>query len=178
MVLEVPPPRESCRIKVISMGEPNVGKSCLIKRYCEEKFVTKHVVTIGIDFGVKPVQVNGEAVKVNFFDMAGANHYRDIRVEFYKDAQGVLLVFDLCNKATFDALEGWLVEAEANGLRTPAMVLCGNKLDNKKRQVEEKDAKKWAAAHNCIAYFETSAKEGNNVKSMFETLFAKVVAMR
>ena len=89
---------------------------------CEEKFVTKHVATIGIDFGVKPVNLKGEAVRINFFDMAGGDQYRDIRVEFYKDAQGVLLVFDVNNKGTFDALENWLVEAEANGLNNPAMV--------------------------------------------------------
>ena len=94
---------------------------CLLA-VCEEKFVTKHVATIGIDFGVKPVTIKGEAVRVNFFYMAGGDQYRDIRVEFYKDCQGVVLVFDLNNKATFDALENWLVEAEANGLNNPMMV--------------------------------------------------------
>mmetsp|Transcript_6002 Transcript_6002/g.15878 ORF Transcript_6002/g.15878 Transcript_6002/m.15878 type:complete len:112 (+) Transcript_6002:387-722(+) len=111
--------------------------------------------------------------------MAGGDHYRDIRCEFYKDAQGAVLVFDVNNKSTFDALEDWIVEAEGNSLnRNCVLVLCGNKADGKKRQVEEKDAKKWAAAHDCIGYYETSAKEGDNVKVMFETLFAKAAAAR
>lgn len=59
-----------------------------------------------------------------------------------------------------------------------AQILCGNKTDGKKRQVEEKDAKKWASTHNCFAYFETSAKDGNNVNAVFEALFDKVVATR
>ena len=57
-------------------------------------------------------------------------------------------------------------------------VLCGNKSDSKKRQVEENDAKKWAASHDCVGYFECSAKEGDNVKAMFEALFAKVAGAR
>ena len=55
----VPPVVQAPRLKIISLGESGVGKSCLIKRYCEDKFVTKHVATIGIDFGVKPVEVAG-----------------------------------------------------------------------------------------------------------------------
>ena len=91
--------------KYIIIGDTGVGKSCLIKRYCEDKFVTKHVATIGIDFGVKPVSVDGEAWRVNFFDMAGGPEYFDIRNEFYKDAQGALLVFDVGSKASLDALD-------------------------------------------------------------------------
>lgn len=84
--------------------------------------MSKYVVTIGIDFGVKPVTVKGEAVRVNFFDMAGGSQYTDIRIEFYKEAQGVLLVFDVNNKSSFAALDSWLEEAKDNGLKNPAMV--------------------------------------------------------
>ena len=66
----IQPVQAAARLKVISLGEPGVGKSCLIKRFCEDKFVTKHVATIGIDFGVKPVMIDGESVRVNFWDLA------------------------------------------------------------------------------------------------------------
>ena len=163
------------RLKVISMGEPAVGKSCLIKRFCEDKFVAKHVQTIGIDFGVKPVSVDGEAWRVNFFDMAGGPEYFDIRNEFYKDAQGALLVFDVGSKASLDALDKWVKEGEEFGLRTPALVLCGNKADNKKRDVSESDARRWAGAHGGMPYFETSAKDGSKVGEAFSKLFALAV---
>jgi DnaJ family protein C protein 27 len=83
-----PPLSQASRIKVISMGEERVGKSCLIKRFCEEKFVDKYVPTIGIDFGVKPVPVErcGQ-VRINFWDMAGGSEYYAVRSEFYADAQ-------------------------------------------------------------------------------------------
>jgi DnaJ family protein C protein 27 len=174
MALRVPlqPVNPSARLKVISLGESGVGKSCLIKRFCEDKFVAKHVATIGIDFGVKPVSVDGELTRVNFFDFAGGSEYMEIRNEFYKDAQGVLLVFDVASKLTLDALDRWLKEGEEYGLRAPALILCGNKVDCKKREVSESDARRWAGAHGGMPYFETSAKEGDNVAKAFEKLFA------
>jgi len=166
---------QSARIKVISLGESGVGKSCLIKRYCEDKFVSKHVPTIGIDFGVKPVDIDGQSTRVNFFDFAGGAEYLEIRNEFYKDAQGVLLVFDVGSKASLEALDKWLKEGEEYGLRSPALVLCGNKADNKKREVSETDARRWAGAHGGIPYIETSAKDGENVAKAFEKCFALAV---
>lgn len=176
--LRVPlqPVQAAARLKIISLGEPSVGKSCLIKRYCEEKFVSKHVATIGIDFGVKPVVVEGYGdVRVNFFDFAGGPEYFEIRNEFYKDAQGALLVFDLASKATLDALDKWLKEAEEFGMRTAALVLCGNKCDNKKHEVTEAEARRWAGSHGGMPYFETSAKDGDNVSKAFDQLYKLAV---
>lgn len=62
-------------MKVISMGERGCGKSCLIKRYCEEKFVTKYIGTIGVDYGVKPLKLGDYDVKINLWDMAGSPEY-------------------------------------------------------------------------------------------------------
>ena len=64
-----------------------MGKSCLIKRYCEEKFITKYISTIGIDFGVKAVEIDGEEVRVNFWDLSGHPEFFEVRNEFYKDTQ-------------------------------------------------------------------------------------------
>ena len=171
----VPPVQAASRLKIISLGESGVGKSCLIKRYCEDKFVSKYVATIGIDFGVKPIQLDGPgAVKVNFFDFAGGAEYLEIRNEFYKDAQGALLVFDVASKATLEALDKWLQEASEYGMdakRGTALVLVGNKCDNKKREVSDVDARKWAGTHGGMPYFETSAKDGENVGAMFQKVF-------
>ena len=172
MGVTVPPVAASARLKIISLGEPGVGKSCLIKRYCEDKFVSKHIATIGIDFGVKPVTLDKVGpVRINFFDFAGGPEYFEIRNEFYKDAQGVVLVFDVSSRATLDALDKWLKEGKDYGLQAPAMVLVGNKTDTGKREVSEADAKRWAGAHGSLAYFETSAKDGSNVWAMFDALF-------
>merc|ERR1711865_1125085 len=97
------PAREILRVKVISMGESGVGKSCIIKRYCEEQFVSRYISTIGVDFGVKNVKLKeGVEAKVNFWDLAGAAEFFEVRNEFYKDTQGAILVFDVSKKMTLD----------------------------------------------------------------------------
>ena len=176
MGMSVPPVTAAARLKIISLGESGVGKSCLIKRFCEDKFVSKRIPTIGIDFGVKPVRLDGPGeFRVNFFDFAGGPEFLEIRNEFYKDAQGAVLVFDVASKASLEALDRWLKEGDEFGMRTPALVLCGNKADGGKREVSEADARRWAGQHGGMAYFETSAKDGANVQQMFEKLFHDAV---
>lgn len=175
MLAEGPAPT---RIKILSVGASATGKSCLIKRYCEERFVSKYIATIGVDYGVKPVKVDSADVRVNFWDLSGHPEFFEIRNEFYKEAQGVLLVFDVTNRDSFEALDDWIKEASKFGASTREVtfVLCGNKADitGKKRVVEEAEARQYAANRNLI-YFETSANNGQNVHEMFEFLFQSVV---
>eukprot|EP00392_Amoebophrya_sp_AT5.2_P010259 g10316.t1 len=109
------------RVKVISMGASNSGKSCLIKRFCEGRFVPRYISTIGVDYGVKTVFIQPPAampnsnvgrnreqkqrIKVNFFDLSGHDDFRDIRVDFYENTQGVLLCYDASNVETFKKLQ-------------------------------------------------------------------------
>ena len=102
--------KKPLKIKIISIGNCEVGKSCIIKRYCEKRFVPKYLQTIGIDYGVTKVNVKDRDVKLNIFDMSGHLLFHEVRNEFYKDTQGAILVFDVTDKASFDALEDWLVE--------------------------------------------------------------------
>lgn len=163
------------RIKIISMGDGGVGKSCMIKRYCEEKFVSKYISTIGIDYGVKPVSVAGKDVRVNFWDLSGHPEFFDVRNEFYKDTQGAILIFDVSSRQSFEALETWIREAAKFGARTDELpvVVCGNKMD-KQRVVPETEGQAWARGHG-FQYFETSAKTGANVEEAFTSLFSQVV---
>jgi len=173
--LRVPVPRAPTRIKVISIGAGGCGKSCLIKRFCEERFVSKYIATIGVDYGVKPVQVDGVDVRVNFWDLSGHGEFFEVRNEFYKDAQGILLVFDVCDRASFEDCDGWLTEASKYGTEpsgTPC-ILCGNKTD-KRRAVDESEGRDYAASRG-MQYFETSAATGDNVEAMFSDLFEKVL---
>jgi GTPase SAR1 family protein len=94
--------KSQLRIKIITMGDAASGKSCLVKRYCEERFVSKYISTIGIDYGVKPTKIKGRDVRVNFWDMSGSEAFFEVRNEFYKDASGALLVYDVSNKKSFE----------------------------------------------------------------------------
>ena len=110
-VPSLPENREVVRIKVTSMGEGGVGKSCLIKRYCEGRFVSRYIATIGVDFGVKPVDIGDYEVRVNFWDLSGHPEFFDVRNEFYKDTQAAMLVFDVTSKKSFESLDSWYREA-------------------------------------------------------------------
>ena len=97
-----------------------------------------------------------------------------MRNEFYKDTQGALLVYDVCNKRSFDSLDKWVKESQKYGARGIKIVMCANKADCTKRAVSEKDGRAWAVSRG-FQYFETSASSGKNVKEAFECLFAEVV---
>jgi len=172
-------PKPHClRVKIISVGTEKAGKSCLIKRYCEERFVTRYITTIGIDFGVKKVMVGNDEVKVNFWDLAGSKPFFEIRNEFYADAEGALVVYDVTNRKSFTDLEEWLREAGRFGCRQGIpMALCANKQDLtevNQRQVTEEEGRNFAKAHG-MHYWSTSANTGQGVGEMFNWLFANTV---
>lgn len=162
------------RIKIISMGSGGCGKSCLIKRYCEDRFVSKYIATIGVDYGVKPVKIDGNEVRVNFWDLSGHQEFFEIRNEFYKDAQGCVLVFDVTSRESFEELDAWLSEAAKYGAnpREMPITLCANKVD-KKRLVSEEEGRAFAQSRG-LQYYEVSAASGQNVQEMFTYLFDTV----
>jgi DnaJ family protein C protein 27 len=163
-------------IKVLSIGDPEVGKSCLIKRYCEGRFVQRYISTIGVDYGVKKLPVLGQKLSVNFFDLSGTQEYESIRTEFYRETQGVLMAFEVNVRATFANLARWEREAKSSGLDLSQVqvVVCGNKIDVAGREVPMSEASKWASSKG-FGYFETSASSGQGVNEAFDSLFSKVL---
>lgn len=134
----------------------------------------KYICTIGIDFGVKPVKVLGKEVRVNFWDVSGHRALLDVRNEFYRDAEGAALVFDVTRKESFDDLDAWLKEARESGAsRRMPCILCANHVDltgGLPRAVTEDEGRRWAKDHS-MAYFETSAETGQGVSDALEALF-------
>ncbi|TPX63294.1 hypothetical protein SpCBS45565_g06744 [Spizellomyces sp. 'palustris'] len=158
------------------MGDPNVGKSCLIKRYCEGRFISEYISTIGIDYGVKTIQMDEVEVKVNFWDIAGDSVYFEIRNEFYKDTHGVILVYDTSIKETFTNLQSWIDELNTYCQSETISFLVANKVDQAPRAVTRKEGESLAEQLG-LRYFETSALTGEGVQSMFTALFADVLKM-
>lgn len=180
-VTSAPKPRV-VRLKLLSLGDGGVGKSCLIKRYCEDRFIPRHLPTIGIDYGVRKISPSAVGlpadattdIRANFFDTAGDMVYGDVRCEFYKDVQGALIVFDVTSAPSFARLDGFLREATKHGGGAPLKgVVCANKMDLLKtgtsRAVSAEEASKWAASKGFV-YFETSAATGSNVREAVECL--------
>ena len=170
-----PGPTKPRRVKILTAGPTMSGKSCMVKRYCEQKFYEKYVMTIGIDYGIKTVRVDGAKFKCDFWDMSGRQEFKEIRNEFYQNTSAAIFIFDLTNAASFRELDFWEEEARSYGVRLgeecPVSVV-GNKLD-KPRMVPEDEAREWAASRG-FQYFETSAKTGANVDQVFEDLIRRI----
>ncbi|XP_057311967.1 dnaJ homolog subfamily C member 27-like [Hydractinia symbiolongicarpus] len=168
--------KKSSRVKVVSLGSTESGKSCVIKRYCEKRFVTKYMPTVGVDFGVTKVVVDDLELKVNLFDLSGHPAFKEVRNEFYKDTQGVLLVYDVTNKASFEALDSWFKEVKQYipdpiDISRIVFILCANKIDKKNsRTVDFVKGREWAQKHG-FYYFETSSQTGDGINEAFEMLF-------
>jgi DnaJ family protein C protein 27 len=137
--------------------------------------VSKYIATIGVDFGVRSVEIDNTEVKVNFWDISGHPEFFDVRNEFYKDTQGAILVYDVGSKRSFESLDGWLKEASKFGAKDIQVVVCANKVDSKKRAVSLKDGQAWAVSKG-YQHFETSASDGTNVEEVFQCLFSQVVS--
>lgn len=114
-------------VKLLSIGDKEVGKSCIIKRYCEGRFVQKYITTIGVDYGVKKMTISGKKIAVNFFDLSGDDDYALIRNPFLKDAQV------LAGKHTGDS--AGVRSRESSVLRQPAEV--GGAHEGKRSRPEE-----------------------------------------
>ncbi|CAI2372096.1 unnamed protein product [Moneuplotes crassus] len=167
---------EPIAFKILSVGNQEVGKSCLIKRYCEGRFVKRYISTIGIDYGVKRMNLDGANISINFFDLSGNDDYKLIREEFYEDTQGVLMVYDVDNRDSYVNLVHWESEMRQNSidLKSLGVVVCANKVDARGREVSTSEGQKWCKLRG-YTYFETSANDGKNVSEAFESLFQKVL---
>ncbi|RKO95423.1 P-loop containing nucleoside triphosphate hydrolase protein [Caulochytrium protostelioides] len=146
------------RIKLITLGNPGAGKSALVKQFCEGAFSSEYVATIGIDYGVKTLSLTAPVataassptlVKVNFWDMAGDPVYQDVRNEFYRDTDGAIVVFDVCSKISFQAVDRWIAELRSYGDERVRLVLVGNKCESERRLISAEAASAKAEALGC-----------------------------
>jgi len=172
------------RVRILIAGSEASGKSCIIKRYCEKRFVSKHLATIGIDYGATKIFVDGREVSVHIFDTSGMEIFKEVRNEFYREAHGLLLVFDVSRRESFDVLGDWVKEVrvelskEGRGLEHTVCFLASNKCDipPERRDVDEVEARLWAELHG-FQYFETSAKTGHGITDMFQVFFSQIVRL-
>ncbi len=156
--------KEYKRVKVLLVGDGGVGKSALVGRMSGGTFDSKYNPTIGSDFVNCSVMAKGEEVKLYIFDMSGNPEYVEVRNEFYKETQALLLAFDLTSKKSFDALDMWLREANKFGGETLPVWVVGTKLDlDSKRAVDKAIAADWAKSRSFKGYFEVSAVSGTHV---------------
>lgn len=163
-------------LKLLIIGESGVGKSSLLLRFTDDTFDPEVAATIGVDFKVKSMSVNGNPVKLAIWDTAGQERFRTLTPSYYRGAQGVILVYDVTSRSSFQKLEMWLGEVDAYANR-PGMVkmLVANKIDNKKdRVITRDDGLKFARKHSTL-FIECSARTADGVATAFEELVEKII---
>ena len=162
--------------KVLLIGDSSVGKTSVLLRYVEDKFNAEFQTTIGVDFKVSSFTINGKSVKLQLWDTAGQDRFKNIVASYYRGAHGILLMFDITNHASFQNVQRWYDEAQNYLQRSVPKLLIGNKSDlASSRKVSLEDAKNLADRLG-VEYIETSAKNNVNVKSSFESLTNSILA--
>jgi small GTP-binding protein len=153
--------------KLILIGNSGVGKSSIIQRYMKNTFEESYKCTIGVDFLMKTLNLNGKTVKLQLWDTAGQEKYKSMVASYYRGANVALVVFDITNHASFDSLPVWIENYYKNGPEEKNIILIGNKKDmEESRQVTRQEAEIFSETNNMM-YFETSAKEGDNIEYIF-----------
>ena len=155
-------------LRVLTIGDKTVGKSSIIIKYIDDKFDENIKSTLGIDYKTKIIQKGDNLIKVTIYDTAGEEKYRDLIKNYYNGSNGILLIYDITNRNSFDDLNYWLEELKKNcNLNNLYIYLVGNKTDlEKKRQVSYDEAKNFADMKK-IPYIEISAKTGDNIDKLF-----------
>ena len=158
------------QLKIILIGDSNVGKTSLVNRFMGYEFEKNYVCTINADFKIKLVSVDpSTSAELTVWDTCGQERYKSITRTYFKDAHGIILVYDVGNLDSFNSLSSWLKDAKNNSNLDPDIVLVANKIDLEDRKVSKEKGQKFAEKNGLI-YTETSSKEGLNVDSPFEKL--------
>jgi len=175
--MAAPGATEECdhRFKLLLIGDSGVGKSCLLLRYADDTYTESYISTLGVDFRMVTIRLDEKTIKLQIWDTAGQERFRTITSNYYRGANGIVVVYDVTDPESFNSVTRWLQEIERNVGTGVHKMLVGNKCDlSMKRKVERSQAQAFADKFG-IPYVETSAKNGTNVENVFMELSNRIM---
>ena len=156
--------------KIAIIGNQHVGKTTILSRYKYETTDDSYAPTVGIDFLTKNVFLEDKTIRLIMWDTAGQERFKSLIPSYLKNANCVILTYDITEKSSFSALGKWLSDVKDNVVEGTFIILCGNKIDlNNKRQISKEEGEKFANERN-LAYVETSASTGEGIKRLFDVI--------
>ena len=162
--------------KILLLGDSTVGKTCFLMRYTDNTFQEIHMSTIGLDYKLKNVQLDdGKMVKIQIWDTAGQDRFRSITKNYYKGAHGIILIYDITNKKSFENVRTWINQIKEEVSEKVSIILVGNKIDDEEHRVVATEDGEKIAKELGLMFFECSAKSGVNIDSTFNELVKKTV---
>lgn len=160
--------------KLLLIGDSGVGKSCLLLRFADLTYTESFISTIGVDFKIRTIELDGKTVKLQIWDTAGQERFRTITSSYYRGAHGIIVVYDVTEADSFSNVKQWLAEIERFACEKVNKLLVGNKCDlTTKRAVEYETAKAFADKLS-IPFLETSAKTATNVDKAFTMMASEI----
>jgi small GTP-binding protein len=161
-------PDSQYKFKITLFGPGGVGKTSLLLRYIKDYFSDDLKKTIGSNFLIKDVELEGKNIRLLLWDIGGQPQFHKLRTIYFKGSNAALGVFDLSSSQTLLKIPGWVSSIKKTVKKTIPMLLLGNKVDLE-REVDREEAEDTAKRLNC-EYMETSAKTGENVEIAFEAI--------
>ncbi|XP_068722023.1 ras and EF-hand domain-containing protein homolog isoform X6 [Montipora capricornis] len=155
--------------KLVLAGDAAVGKSSFILRLCQNKFHNALNSTLGVDFQMKTICVDGKTIALQLWDTAGQERFRSIAKSYFRKADGVLLLYDVTCETSFLDVRDWVEAIEESTLKPIPIMLCGNKTDLRQSHIDEgktviaqESGEKLAREYGAL-FIETSSKENKNI---------------
>ena len=168
---------DKCQLLII--GNSIVGKTSILTKYTSKAYTESYVATVGLDFFTKDETIDSKTIRIKIWDTAGQERYKAITKCFFQRAQGIIIVFDVTNKRSFDDLKMWIDSIKSQSkltedLENMPIILIGNKIDLPKRVIDKETALNFAKEQN-LEYYETSAKTGEGIDNAIKELVKKVM---
>lgn len=160
--------------KLLLIGDSGVGKTCVLFRFSDDAFNSTFISTIGIDFKIRTIELDGKKIKLQIWDTAGQERFRTITTAYYRGAMGILLVYDITNEKSFDNIKTWIRNIKDHASEDVEKMIIGNKCDNEEKRAISEDQGRALAAEHQVDFMETSAKKNINVEEAF-TRIAKAI---
>ena len=162
--------------KIILLGDSSVGKSSIFNRFINNEFTENYKCTIGAEFKLQTINPdNNTEVDLHIWDTAGAEKYKAMTKQYYHDSHGIILVFDISQRNTFNNLENWVNSIKNNSNQKIEVIVVGNKIDIEKRVVSKNEGIDFANKYNYF-YIDASAKNGTNIILIFHKITEKILS--
>jgi Ras-related protein Rab-1A len=160
--------------KLLLIGDSGVGKSCLLLRFADDTYTESYISTIGVDFKIRTIELESKTIKLQIWDTAGQERFRTITSSYYRGAHGIIVVYDVTDRDSFQNVKQWLHEIDRYACENVNKLLVGNKSDlEAKRAVPTEEAKEFADSLG-IEFLETSAKNADNVDKAFMMMASQI----
>jgi len=160
--------------KLLLIGDSGVGKSCLLLRFADDTYTESYISTIGVDFKIRTIELEGKTIKLQIWDTAGQERFRTITSSYYRGAHGIIVVYDVTDQESFNNVKQWLQEIDRYASENVNKLLVGNKCDLTNKKVVDYTSAKEYADQLGIPFLETSAKNATNVEQAFMTMAAEI----